>query len=73
MSNYDLMLSIQSLRENIISANVTNKKLQEELRINNMIKLLEHGLISREALDAELLGTISYRDLTKKKIKAKTK
>lgn len=73
MSNYDLMLSIQSLRENIISANVTNKKLQEELRINNMIKLLELGLISREALDAELLGTTSYRDLTKKKIKAKTK
>lgn len=73
MSNYDLMLSIQSLRENIISVNVTNKKLQEELRINNMIKLLELGLISREALDAELLGTTGYRDLTKKKIKAKTK
>lgn len=71
MNNYDLILAMQSLRENLISANFSNTKLREELRINNMIKLLELGVISKDLLTNELSSNDSYKNLTT--IKAKIK
>ena len=69
MSEHDLILSMQMLREKIISS---HSKLQTELRVNNLLRLLELGLISKETLDLELSNMENYKELVcKKNIKAK--
>lgn len=65
MSEHDLILSMQMLREKIISS---NSKLQTELRVNNLLRLLELGLISKETLDLELSNMENYKELVCKKI-----
>ena len=44
----DLNFSMQSLREQLINLKNVNKQLQQEIYVNNLIKLCELGLISKE-------------------------
>ena len=46
----DLNFSMQSLREQLINLKNVNKQLQQEIYVNNLIKLCELGLISKEDL-----------------------
>lgn len=50
----DLNFSMQSLREQLINLKNVNKQLQQEIYVNNLIKLCELGLISKEDLKQEL-------------------
>lgn len=53
----DLNFSMQSLREQLINLKNVNKQLQQEIYVNNLIKLCELGLISKEDLKQELRKT----------------
>lgn len=53
----DLNFSMQSLREQLINSKNVNKQLQQEIYVNNLIKLCELGLISKEDLKQELRKT----------------
>ena len=65
MNEQELIIAMRNLRDSIDSSKLTQKTLKEELKVSNLIKLHELGLISDEVL-REMLEETEYSELITK-------
>lgn len=63
-------LTVASLRDSIKSSNEINKKIKNELRIANLLKMLELGLINKNMILEDQVY-LAYKEELEGKIKIK--